>query len=171
MHRRAAIADPIGFLSALSLSGCSVDEPETTTATVGRGGERAEVLGGVVVCSGSVDGLDLAASDSAPLTIGDGLRRVTRWVSPSPVTQLGATDLSGVTVWPADTEIERFPLGVDLALKAYATGRSVLSRPVVLTAEQFDTLSVGEIVVGDVRDGISETLSAQEFLGLACTPR
>ncbi|PWJ57528.1 hypothetical protein B0H03_1421, partial [Rathayibacter iranicus NCPPB 2253 = VKM Ac-1602] len=30
---------------------------------------------------------------------------------------------------------------------------------VVFTAEQFDTLSVGEVIVGDVRDGTSKTLS------------
>ncbi|PPF21533.1 hypothetical protein [Rathayibacter sp. AY1A7] len=172
MHRRAALASTVVLLGTLALSGCASEEPVTTAAVgLGRGGERGEVLGVVVVCSGSVDGLDLAASDSAPLTIGDGLRRVTRWVSPSPVTQLGATDLSGSTVWPADTVIERFPLGVDLALGAYATDRSVLARPVVFTAEQFDTLSVGEIIVGDIRDGTSETLSVQQFLGLACVDR
>ena len=82
-----------------------------------------------------------------------------------------ATDLAGRTVWPADREIERFPLGVDLTLGAYAVGGSVIGRPVVFTAEQFDTLSVGEIIVGDIRDGTSETLSVENFLGLACQPR
>ncbi|AND15179.1 hypothetical protein [Rathayibacter tritici] len=172
MHRRTAFVCTVATLGALALSGCTADEPATTaTVGLGRGGERAEVLGVVVVCSGSIDGLDLAASDSAPAAIGDTLRRITRWVSPSPVTQLGATDLSGRTIWPADREIEQFPPGVDFALGAYATDRSVLSRPVVFTAEQFDTLSVGEIIVGDVRDGTSKTLSVQEFLGVACRPR
>ncbi|WP_146077496.1 hypothetical protein [Rathayibacter rathayi] len=173
MHRRTACVCTVAALGALALSGCTARDPATTTATVGlgRGGERAEVLGVVVVCSGSIDGLDLAASDSAPLAIGDSLQRITRWVSPSPVTQLGATDLSGPTIWPADREIERFPLGVEFALGAYATDRFVLSRPVVFTAEQFDTLSVGEIIIGDIRDGTSETLSVQQFLGLACRPR
>lgn len=102
--------------------------------------------------------------------MGDGLRRVTRWVAPEPVTQLGATDLAGRTIWPADTEIEQFSPEIDYALGAYATARSVLARPVVFTAEQFDTLSVGEVIVGDVRDGTSMTLSVQEFLGGACEP-
>ncbi|AZZ56586.1 hypothetical protein [Rathayibacter iranicus] len=155
----------------MALAGCTAEQPAATaTIGLGRGGPRAEVLGLVVVCSGTVDGLDLATTDAAPLLVGDGLRRVTRWVAPEPVTQIGATDLAGRTIWPADTEIERFSPGVDYLLGAYATARSVLARPVVFTAEQFDTLSVGEVIVGDVRDGTSKTLSVQEFLGLACQP-
>ncbi|MHC2187206.1 hypothetical protein ACVLV4_002873 [Rathayibacter agropyri] len=167
----AALVGAALVFTALALAGCAAEEPAATaTIGLGRGGPRAEVLGLVVVCSGAVDGLDLATADAAPLLVGDGLRRVTRWVAPEPVTQLGATDLAGRTIWPADTEIEQFSPGIDYSLGAYATARSVLARPVVFTAEQFDTLSVGEVIVGDVRDGTSMTLSVQEFLGGACEP-
>ncbi|WKK72813.1 hypothetical protein Q0F99_07960 [Rathayibacter oskolensis] len=66
--------------------------------------------------------------------------------------------------------IDRFSPGVDYVLGAYADDESVLARPVVFTADQFDSLSVGEIIVGDIRDGTSETLSVENFLGLACQP-
>ncbi|MBF4461086.1 hypothetical protein ITJ45_00845 [Rathayibacter sp. VKM Ac-2879] len=161
----------IASLSALILSGCAADAVTEATVGIGRGGQRAEVMGVVAVCSGVVDGLDLSAADTAPLPIGDRLRHITRWVSPDPVTDLGETDLAGPTRWPADTEIEQFGLGVDYSLAPYTTNRSVLSRPVVFRAEQFDTLSVGEVIVGGIRDGTSETLSIREFLGRACEPR
>jgi len=172
-HRRrvASVAVVLTTAASLALSGCSTPAVSEATVGLGRGGQRAEVLGVVVVCSGAVDGLDLAVEDTAPLLIGDRARRITRWVAPEPVDDIGATDLSGRTVWPADREIERFPLGVDLTLGAYSVGGSVVGRPVVFTAEQFDTLSVGEIIVGDVRDGTSEQLSVEEFLGRACQPR
>ncbi|QHC54209.1 hypothetical protein [Rathayibacter tanaceti] len=158
----------IGVVLA-ALSGCVAEGPvSTATVGIGRGGQRAEVLGVVVVCSGIVNGLDLAVDDRSPLKIGDGVRRITRWVSPDVVTQLGATDLVGRTVWPADTVIDRFAPGVDYVLGAYADGEPVVARPVVFTAEQFDTLSVGEVIVGDIRDGTSQTLSVENFLGLAC---
>ncbi|MCJ1673589.1 hypothetical protein MT355_10015 [Rathayibacter sp. VKM Ac-2929] len=172
-HRRrvASVAVVLAATASLTLSGCATEPVSEATVGIGRGGQRAEVLGVVVVCSGAVDGLDLAVEDTAPLLIGDRARRITRWVAPEPVDDIGATDLAGRTVWPADREIERFPLGVDLTLGAYSVDGSVIGRPVVFTAEQFDTLSVGEIIVGDIRDGTSETLSVENFLGLACQPR
>lgn len=169
-HRRGVAVVAVAAAS-LALSGCTGEPVSEATVGLGRGGERGEVLGVVVVCSGTVDGLDLSSDDSAPLLIGDGARRITRWVSPEAVNDIGATDLAGRTVWPADRVIERFPVGVDLSLGAYAEGRSVVGRPVVFTADQFDTLSVGEIIVGDVRDGTSETMPVLEFLGRACRPR
>ncbi|WP_085477641.1 hypothetical protein [Rathayibacter oskolensis] len=154
--------------AAVALAGCASEPVSTATVGLGRGGQYARVLGVVVVCSGIVDGLDLSADDQAPLSIGDGQRRITRWVSPDAVSELGATDLTGSTIWPAEREIERFALGVDYSLGAYAEDRSVVARPVVFTAEQFDTLSVGEIIIGDVRDGTSQTISVESFLGRAC---
>ena len=158
----------VATLAVPALSGCSSERESSATVGLGRGGQRGEVIGIVVVCSGVVDGLDLAVDDSAPLLVGDGLRRITRWASPDTVVDLGATDLVGRTVWPADTVIERFAPGVDYSLGAYAEDRSMSARPVVFHAEQFDTLSVGEVIVGDVRDETGEVLSVENFLGLAC---
>lgn len=172
-HRRGVVSAAVVLTAAASvvLSGCAVEPVSEATVGLGRGGQRGEVLGVVVVCSGVVDGLDLAADDRSPLLIGDGSRRITRWVSPEAVSDIGATDLAGRTVWPADRVIDRFPPGIDFSLGAYAEGRSVVGHPVVFTAEQFDTLSVGEIIVGDVRDGTSESMPVLEFLGRACQPR
>ncbi|KQQ06095.1 MULTISPECIES: hypothetical protein [unclassified Rathayibacter] len=166
----AATGVALATLASLALSGCATEPVSSAVVGIGRGGQYGQVLGVVVVCSGSVDGLDLATEDRAPLIIGDGQRRITRWVSPEAVTELGATDLVGRTVWPADTVIDRFAPGIDYSLGAYADGRSMSVRPVVFTSDQFDTLSVGEIIVGDIRDGTSETLSVENFLGLACQP-
>lgn len=171
MRRRPAFVSSsvvLGAAAALALAGCSSAQESSATVGLGRGGQRGEVIGIVVVCSGVVDGLDLAVDDAAPLLVGDGLRRLTRWASPDTVVDLGATDLVGRTVWPADTVIERFVPGVDYTLGAYAEGRSMSARPVVFHAEQFDTLSVGEVIVGDVRDETGEVLSVENFLGLAC---
>ncbi|MWV48201.1 hypothetical protein GRS96_02790 [Rathayibacter sp. VKM Ac-2803] len=158
----------LAAVAALALSGCATEPASTATVGIGRGGQYGQVLGVVVVCSGLVSGLDLAADDRAPLVIGDGLRRITRWVSPAAVTELGATDLVGRTVWPADTVIDRFAPGVDYSLGAWAEDESVVARRVVFTSEQFDTLSVGEIIIGDIRDGTAETVSVEAFLGAAC---
>ena len=163
-----SVAVVLAAAASVALAGCSAQPVSEATVGIGRGGQRGEVLGVVIVCSGVVDGLDLAVSDSAPLLIGDGTRRITRWVSPETIDDIGATDLVGDTAWPSDPVIERFPPGIDYVLGAFAEERSVVGRPVVFTAEQFDTLSVGEIIVGDIRDGTSETLSVEDFLGLAC---
>lgn len=169
-HRLAVVSGTVALASmaAAALAGCSSAEEASAVVGLGRGGQRGEVIGVVVVCSGVVDGLELAVDDTAPLILGDGLRRITRWASPDSIVDLGATDLVGRTVWPADPLVERFAPGVDYALSAYAEDRPMSARPVVFRAEQFDTLSVGEIIVGDVRDDSSEVLSVENFLGLAC---
>lgn len=171
MQHRPGVAQAAIVLTAaasVALAGCTTQPVSEAAVGLGRGGQRGEVVGVVVVCSGVVDGLDLAVADSAPPLIGDGLRRITRWVSPDTVTDIGGTDLVGSTLWPADTEIERFPPGADYILGAYADGRPVVTRPVVFRSEQFDTLSSGEIIVGDIRDGTSESMPVLEFLGRAC---
>ncbi|WKK72814.1 hypothetical protein Q0F99_07965 [Rathayibacter oskolensis] len=69
--------------AALALSGCATEPASEATVGIGRGGQYGQVLGVVVVCSGIVNGLDLAVDDRSPLEIGDGMRRITRWVSPT----------------------------------------------------------------------------------------
>lgn len=172
-HRRrvASVAVVLAATTSLTLSGCATELVSEATVGIGRGGQRAEVLGVVVVCSGAVDGLDLAVEDTAPPADrrprasdhplgGPGTRRRHRRDRPRRPDRLARR--------PRDRAL---PLGVDLTLGAYAVDGSVVGRPVVFTAEQFDTLSVGEIIVGDIRDGTSETLSVENFLGLACQPR
>lgn len=154
--------------TSLVLAGCAAEPLSEATIGIARGGERSVVLGVVVVCSGSVDGFELSTDDTAPLLIGDGQRRITRWVAPEFVGELGATDLVGRTIWPAETVIDRFYPGVDYALDVYTNDGTMLARPVVFNAEQFDTLSEGEVLVGNIRDGTAAEISVQEFLGLAC---
>lgn len=95
------------------------------------------------MCSGSIDGLNLSALDSTPMLIGDWLWKSTRCVPANPAARLGAKELSVRAIQPTETVIECLSLRVDCSLGTNATNRSVVSRPVAFTAEQFDTLSLG----------------------------
>ncbi|NQX13979.1 hypothetical protein HQQ80_20310 [Microbacteriaceae bacterium VKM Ac-2855] len=152
---------------AVVLTGCA--RTPATVAAIGIARSQGGVIvADVRVCEGEADGIQLFTADDGRLVLGSHARRVATWTSPEPITAIGATDLTGQTVWPADPQVDHLDANRVYTMSVFSSSGATAATALRFTPASFDGLGVEQVLTADPATGGARFVSMLQFFDTAC---